>query len=122
MGRVLSLFAGAGGLDLGLEAAGLETIGCIERDEDCRRTLEANRPAWKLLDRADVIEAAATLKPADLGLRRRELDVLAAGPPCQPFSTAGQWTSTGRRGMSDQRADTIVAMLELLERFLHGYC
>ncbi|MFI6324795.1 DNA cytosine methyltransferase [Nonomuraea sp. NPDC050556] len=118
VGKVLSLFTGAGGLDIGLEAAGLQTIGCVEKNEDCRRTLENNRPGWKLLETADVTKAATDLQPRDLGLRRRELDVLAAGPPCQPFSTAGQWTHTGRLGMSDKRAETIVGMLDLLERFL----
>ncbi|GAB3150971.1 DNA (cytosine-5-)-methyltransferase [Microbispora hainanensis] len=117
-GTVLSIFTGAGGLDLGLEAAGLGTIGCVEKDTDCLRTLEVNRPGWKLLDTADIIDAAVTLRPRDLGLRRRELDVLAGGPPCQPFSTAGQWARSGRRGMDDARANTILAMLDLLERFL----
>ncbi len=115
---VLSLFTGAGGLDLGLEAAGLEPIGCIEVDEDCARTLETNRPSWKLLDSPDVVMAAGSLRPRDLGLRRRELDLLAGGPPCQPFSTAGQWARTGRLGMRDGRASTVEAMLDLLERFL----
>ncbi|TDC86494.1 DNA cytosine methyltransferase [Actinomadura sp. 7K507] len=118
VGGVLSLFTGAGGLDIGLEAAGLHTIGCIEKDQDCLRTLEANRPGWKLLDTSDIIAAAAKLRPRDLGLRRRELDVLAAGPPCQPFSTAGQWAHTGRLGMRDDRAVTIMAMLDIVERFL----
>src|SRR6266545_4128887 len=63
-GSVLSLFTGAGGLDCGLEAAGLETIACIENDSACARTLEENRPSWKLLDCSDVVEAAKTLTPA----------------------------------------------------------
>jgi DNA (cytosine-5)-methyltransferase 1 len=117
-GAALSVFTGAGGLDLGLEAAGLETIGCVESDEDCLRTLEGNRPAWKLLDTGDIVDAATKLRPRDLGVRRRELDVLAGGPPCQPFSTAGQWAQTGRRGMDDARASTILAMLDLVECFL----
>jgi DNA (cytosine-5)-methyltransferase 1 len=117
-GTVLSLFTGAAGLDLGLEAAGLQTIGCIENDADCLSTIEANRPSWKLLDTVDVVEAASRLRPRALGLRRRELDMLAAGPPCQPFSAAGQWTHTGRRGMDDTRAGTISAMLQMCEQFL----
>ncbi|WP_406037352.1 DNA cytosine methyltransferase [Micromonospora sp. NBC_00898] len=115
---VLSVFTGTGGLDCGLEVAGLETVGCIELDHLCRRSIEENRPNWKLLDSADVLVAAKTLRPADVGLARRELDVLAGGPPCQPFSVAGQWTSSGRRGMDDDRARTVAAMLDLVEVFL----
>ncbi|MFV2122942.1 DNA cytosine methyltransferase [Micromonospora sp. LOL_013] len=114
----MSLFTGTGGLDCGFEAAGLETVGCVEVDRLCRRSLEENRPSWKLLNPADVLLAAEFLRPSDLGLTQGELDVLAGGPPCQPFSVAGQWTSSGRRGMDDERARTVVAMLDLVETFL----
>lgn len=117
-GSVLSLFTGAGGLDRGLEAAGLETIACIENDPMCARTLEANRPSWKLPDCSDATYAARALTPRSLGLNVAELDVLAGGPPCQPFSVAGQWAQSGRRGMKDKRARTVVAMLDLVESFL----
>jgi DNA (cytosine-5)-methyltransferase 1 len=117
-GSVLSLFTGAGGLDCGLEAAGLETIACIENDGACARTLEENRPSWKLLDCSDVVVAANTLTPEDVGLGRGELAVLAGGPPCQPFSMAGQWVHSGRRGMDDSRALTVFAMLDLVAAFL----
>src|SRR6266511_2591615 len=117
-GSVLSLFTGAGGLDCGLEAAGLETIACIEDDSACARTLEENRPSWKLLDCSDVVEAAKTLTPEDVGLGCGELAVLAGGPPCQPFSMAGQWVHSGRRGMDDSRALTVFAMLDLVAAFL----
>ena len=46
--KVLSLFTGAGGLDLGLEAAGFEIAGCVELDVDAQKTLTKNRPDWKV--------------------------------------------------------------------------
>jgi DNA (cytosine-5)-methyltransferase 1 len=54
--KVLSLYTGAAGLDLGLEASGFEIVGCVEANEDARRTLKQNRPAWKLATPGDIHE------------------------------------------------------------------
>ena len=51
---VLSLFTGAGGLDLGLEAAGFKPVLCVEVDEDSRATLKQNRPGWRLANPGDI--------------------------------------------------------------------
>lgn len=115
---VLSCFSGAGGLDLGLEAAGFETIGCLEIDEDARETLRLNRPGWTLLEPADVVAAATQLTPRALGMSPGDLDLLAGGPPCQPFSKAAQWALSANRGMADHRGQAVLGMLVLLEAFL----
>lgn len=116
--KVLSVFSGAGGLDLGLEAAGLHTIACVEQDIDARETLIANRPNWNLLENPDAVRLARHLIPRDLNLNPGDLDLIAGGPPCQPFSTAAQWSPRGRQGMGDGRADTVHAFLNLVESFL----
>lgn len=113
--RVLSLFSGCGGMDLGLEAAGFSTIGCVEMDLACRETLRANRPDWRLLAH-DALDFASRVSPHDLGVGFGELDVIAAGPPCQPFSVAGQWAGEGPKGLSDPRARTVDALLDIVER------
>ncbi|HZP40056.1 MAG TPA: DNA cytosine methyltransferase, partial [Candidatus Binatia bacterium] len=51
---VLSLFTGAGGMDLGLEAAGFQPVLCVEMDEDSRATLKKNRPGWRLAKPGDI--------------------------------------------------------------------
>lgn len=114
---VLSCFSGAGGLDLGLEAAGFDTVGLLETDDDARSTLGANRPTWTLLKPSDVVEAGRELRPKDVGLRARALDLLAGGPPCQPFSKAGQWATGSLAGMTDPRGQAVLGMLDLLESF-----
>ncbi len=115
--KVLSLFTGVGGLDLGLESAGYEVIGSIEFSSKARDALYKNRPAWPHLVPHDVCEAAS-MRPASLGLAEGELALISAGPPCQPFSAAAQWAASGRLGMRDNRAETIHAMLDLVESFL----
>ena len=118
LGSVLSVFSGAGGLDLGLEKAGLKTVGCLETDPTAQETLRYNRSGWVLLEPSDVNVAAGELQPRELGLRRRELDLIAGGPPCQPFSKAAQWQPTARQGMRDHRAQAIHGLLDLVASFL----
>ena len=78
---VLSMFSGAGGLDLGLEAAGFNTVSAIDLDPNAVDTIRKNRPEWNPIE-ADVRE----WDPHDLPATP---DVLVAGPPCQGFSLGG---------------------------------
>src|SRR5262245_39357492 len=48
--RVISLFSGAGGLDYGLEAAGIDTAVALEMDRDCCETLRKSRPKWGVIE------------------------------------------------------------------------
>ncbi|TMC49566.1 MAG: DNA cytosine methyltransferase [Chloroflexi bacterium] len=116
--KVLSLFTGAGGLDLGLERAGFEIVGCVEANRDCQETLRRNRPEWKLLEPGDI----HAHRPGDIlaafGLKKRGPTLLAGGPPCQPFSKSGQWKYGRARRMSDPRAATLRAYLDVLEAAL----
>lgn len=116
---VLSCFSGVGGMDLGLEAAGFTHTACIEIDATARRSLKANREdQWPLLATGDILEAAATITPGALGLRRRGLTLLAGAPPCQPFSKAAQWSHTSRTGLDDERAVCLDGFIDLIESFL----
>lgn len=106
-------------MDLGLEKAGFESVGCIELNQLARDTLKKNRigDLWPVLSTHDVVEAGQSLQPSDLGIEPRELTLLAGGPPCQPFSMAAQW-SQPKRGMEDERGMTVLGMLNLAERML----
>lgn len=116
--KALSLYSGAGGLDIGLDRAGFEISGCLEIDRDSRQTLRTNRAAWQQLDDGDV----HAHRPHELidafGLAPREIALLAGGPPCQPFSKSGQWRLGTPRRMSDPRASTLKAYLDVAEAAL----
>ncbi|EKZ6393227.1 DNA (cytosine-5-)-methyltransferase [Klebsiella aerogenes] len=79
---VLELFAGAGGMALGLEKAGLKSVLLNEIDAHACKTLRINRPEWNVVE-GDVSQV-------DFTPYRDTVDVLAGGFPCQAFSYAGK--------------------------------
>lgn len=89
----LEVCAGAGGQALGLEAAGFRHIALSEIDAHARNTLRLNRPEWNVLDGAD-----ADIKTFDARPYRDQVDLLAGGLPCPPFSVAGK-----QLGADDER-------------------
>jgi DNA (cytosine-5)-methyltransferase 1 len=103
MFTALSLFSGAGGLDIGIRKAGFQVLACIERDPFCCETLRANFVRENLA--TQVIEQdIRNLEPEQLleavQLQPGELDLLFGGPPCQAFSQIGKRLSIqDERGM-----------------------
>jgi DNA (cytosine-5)-methyltransferase 1 len=110
----ISLFTGAGGLDLGFEAAGFDRVVAIEMDPDAVATLRHNRD-WNVVDaniHSERCETARLIR--DHRIRPGETDVLIGGPPCQPFSKSGYWFSGDARRLDDPRASTLGAYLRVL--------
>jgi DNA (cytosine-5)-methyltransferase 1 len=115
-GRVMiSLFTGAGGLDLGLEAAGFSVAICVEVDDDARRTLSENRPNWKLALPADIERISPREILSQANLQPGEVTLLAGGPPCQPFSKSANWSNGGKPGLGDPRANSLHGYLKVVE-------
>lgn len=111
----ISLYTGAGGLDLGFEAAWFETRVAVEIGSDCVQTLRKNRPQWEVIDQDVHSESAASPQILRLaGLKEGEADILIGGPPCQPFSKSGYWARGDARRLDDPRADTLAAYLRVL--------
>lgn len=111
------MFTGAGGLDLGLEAAGFVVAGCVEVDPHCRETLRRNS-AWPVVGDGDLTARPAEDVLAELGVAQGALTMVSAGPPCQPFSKASQWRSGGAEGMAHRYAATLHALVEVIEASL----
>lgn len=87
---VLELFAGAGGLALGLEKAGLKCVALNEIDKWACDTLKKNRPNWNILE--------GDIKNFDFSEYKNQIDVVTGGFPCQAFSYAGK-----KLGLNDTR-------------------
>lgn len=93
----IELFAGAGGLALGIEKAGFNTLALIELDKDAADTLKTNRPGWNVIC-DDIANISPLELPEYFNLKIGELDMLSGGAPCQAFSYAGK-----RLGLEDAR-------------------
>lgn len=88
--KVLELFAGAGGLAVGMEKAGLKCIALNEIDKHACETLRKNRPNWNVLE--------GDIKNFNFSKYYNQVDVVTGGFPCQAFSYAGK-----RLGLEDAR-------------------
>lgn len=113
MVNVVSLFTGAGGLDYGLEAAGFKTKVAVEKEENCCKTLEQNR-SWPVIDR-DIEEVTSDEILEMAGIAKKDVDVVAGGPPCQPFSKSGYWAKGDTERMDDPRAKTLLEYMRCVE-------
>ena len=103
--RSIELFSGAGGMALGLEQAGFESVGLFEFDADACATLRHNRPAWNIIQ--------GDVRDVDYG-SFGPVDLVAGGPPCQPFSMGGK--AMGYRDDRDMFPQAVRAVRELQPR------
>ncbi len=95
--KTIELFAGAGGLALGIEKAGFDTIGLVEFDRDAANSLKVNRQNWNVVN-DDIANISCLDLEQYFGIKKGELDLLSGGAPCQAFSYAGK-----RLGLEDAR-------------------
>lgn len=107
----VDLFCGAGGLSEGLRQGGYNVIGAVEIDAQACATYRLNHKRVRLWE-TDISLLSGTSMMKALKLRRGDLDLLAACPPCQGFSTMR--TRNGARGNRDARNDLIFEVLRLV--------
>ena len=99
--KLVSLFTGAGGLDLGFEKAGFEVVWANEFDKSIWETFELNFPHTKL-DRRSIVDIQSNEIP--------QVDGIIGGPPCQSWSEAG-----AGRGINDKRGRLFHDYIRLLK-------
>lgn len=100
--KILSLFSGCGGLDLGFEKAGFEITIANEFDSTIWETFKINHPKTKLLE-CDIKNVQEKDLPKDI-------DGIIGGPPCQSWSEAG-----AMRGINDSRGQLFFEYIRLLK-------
>ncbi|MEK7793442.1 MAG: DNA cytosine methyltransferase, partial [Candidatus Hydrogenedentota bacterium] len=107
--KVLSLFSGAMGLDLGLEAAGFEIAGCLECNKHACETIRLNRCDLPLIE-DDIRNWTAKQILSKIDVRGTDIDLIVGGPPCPSFSTAGR-----RKSFDDPRGQVMFDFLRIVD-------
>jgi DNA (cytosine-5)-methyltransferase 1 len=98
--KVVSFFAGAGGLDLGFEKAGFEVVYANEYDKEIWETYEKNHKNT-FLDKRSIVDILSSDIP--------DCDGIIGGPPCQSWSEAGS-----KRGIADKRGQLFYEFMRIL--------
>lgn len=113
----VSLFSGAGGLDIASFMAGVPVVSSTDFDADCIQTLKSNE---ELFGHTQIIEG--DLHQIDSGMfkdivehHKHKKFIVIGGAPCQPFSKAGYWVGNStRKGINDPRATLVDEYLRVV--------
>ena len=110
--KIISLFSGAGGMDIGFERAGFKVAVAVEFDPSCCATLRKNKPERPVLE-GDISSFTTEQILESAGLKPLEAAMVIGGPPCQSFSLAGK-----RLGMYDPRGKLVLDFIRIVREAL----
>lgn len=110
--KIISLFSGAGGLDIGFNRAGFKTAVAVEIDPSCCDTLRTNMPGLPIINKSITEVSAEEILDAG-GLAIGEAALVIGGPPCQSFSLAGM-----RKGLEDARGKLLFEFVRIVRETL----
>lgn len=111
--RTLSLFSGAGGLDIGFHEAGFEIVAAVEIEPSYAATLTRNSGADSFFGPELIVHCADIRKFDASPYVNANIECVIGGPPCQTFSAAGR-RSGGVLGMEDERGQLFKAYIDIL--------
>jgi DNA (cytosine-5)-methyltransferase 1 len=115
--RCVSLFSGCGGLDLGLARAGFRTVLANDNAATCAASFQANFPGVPFYSGSVADLSASLLSEASRGESRKQIALLAGGPPCPPYSKSRFYRKNKPRALQDKVGDeTLRGYLAVLEQ------
>ncbi len=103
--RTVDLFCGVGGLSQGLTEAGFTVVGAYDNWSAAVETYEWNHPHAASIDCVDLFDVDSVVRQ----IKRLDVDVIAGGPPCQDFSSAGKRLEGTRASLTEAFAEIVVA-------------
>lgn len=113
--KAISMFSGAGGLDIGTQLAGIKVLSSMDIFEDSVETQRMN-PFFKdtIHECLDITKIDGTHYKDIIKKENPEKLIVVGGPPCQPFSKAGYWVTNEKRNSSEDPRNMIGPYFRLL--------
>ena len=113
--KAISMFSGAGGLDIGAQLAGVEVLSSFDIFEDSVKTIRQNAFfANARHEVGDITKINGTHYSDLLAEKNPEKLIVIGGPPCQPFSKAGYWVTNEHRNPEDDPRNLLIPYFRLL--------
>ncbi len=113
--KAISMFSGAGGLDIGTQLAGVKVIASLDVFEDSVETLRRN-PFFKdsYHEHGDITKIDGSHYSEILKKEKPKKLIIVGGPPCQPFSKAGYWVTNEKRNSSEDPRNMIEPYFKII--------
>lgn len=114
--KAISMFSGAGGLDIGTQLAGIPVLTSLDIFEDSVKTMQSNRFFKKTLHECgDITQINGAHYSATIKKANPQKLIIVGGPPCQPFSKAGYWVTNKNRNSSEDPRNLIKPYFRIIE-------
>lgn len=113
--KAISMFSGAGGLDIGTQLAGIKVISSLDIFEDSVETLKKNKFfSHTVHEVGDITQITGNHYAELLEKEKPEKLIIVGGPPCQPFSKAGYWVTNEKRNSNEDPRNMIVPYFKII--------
>lgn len=113
--KAISMFSGAGGLDIGTQLAGIKVISSLDIFEDSVETLKKNNFfSHTVHEVGDITKITGEHYANLLKKENPEKLIIVGGPPCQPFSKAGYWVTNEKRNSNEDPRNMIVPYFKII--------
>lgn len=113
--KAISMFSGAGGLDIGTQLAGIKVISSLDIFEDSVETLKKNKFfSHTVHEVGDITKITGNHYAELLKKEKPEKLIIVGGPPCQPFSKAGYWVTNEKRNSNEDPRNMIVPYFKII--------
>ena len=114
--KAISMFSGAGGLDIGAKLAGIKVISSLDIFEDSVETLKMNQFFSDTIHEVgDITKISGRHYTELLNRENPNKLIIIGGPPCQPFSKAGYWVTNEKRNSAEDPRNLITPYFKIIE-------